>query len=1132
MVHALKRENAAGVSKEGLATMEYTKDRLALFVGQADEYFQSRFITGFTKRAFERGLDVCVFSMYKKYQDTPEREIGESAIFRLCNPKYFDGIVILKDTIQTSNAGKELEDRLHEVYDGPVLVIDAESEYYPSEFIDGYYSTRMITEHLIETHKVKDIAFLTGKRWHKHSKERQSGFIDEMKEHGYDVPDYRIIEGDFWYKSGENCGDFLSTDSHGLPEALICANDQMAIGVCKAFEQKGIRVPEDIIVVGLDSSMEGQMSPKSITSYLTPANEFGKYSVDWIMDTRDGEEPSNFAIPATLMAGESCGCADPRMPSYNLKRTEWDTEISKEGYDSINNTMFENLMLQTDIHDYISMVYSYAYQIEDASSFHLCLVKNIMNLTFNENVFDARNGYPETMIHAIRYVDKGTSNIAGVEDTFDTEKMLPDLFEKHDYPTSYFFTPLCYEDKNLGYAVLTFEDKPGTYNEKYRRWIGTVSRGFEILRRNLLIAELQDKLEKFRRGKFEKSAVDYDNLNDEEKKDYETVKEILDNNLLSYHFQPIVSAKTGEIYSYEALMRSTTERRVSPLAIIKYASMMGRLDDVESATFNNVLNILDGTDKYGSAKVFINSIPGVKINDSEGIEVRLSKKSGEIVVEMTEEGQFDEDQLLLMKEFYRKLNIEIAIDDYGTGYSNISNLISYMPNYVKIDRSLLSEIQNKSQKQHFVREIIEFCHDNDIKALAEGVETAEELRMVIHLGADLIQGYYTAKPAPEFIGKIDDAVIEEIMIYQQERQDGKFKKTYVAGKTNRISLLSLVKDECTDIVIGQGEMVYKDLTIIGTPSMKTDISIRIEPRYSGRITLENVYLSNIQDRPCISIGEQSDVVCIIEGENVLKGSGIKIPESSKFSLEGTGNLLINANFKDYYGIGNDLESRHGDIRIAHSGKLSINGRGIRGVLIGSGKGGNINIAGGSIDLKSNGDRCVAIGSYSGNDEVGIRNCGLEIEFSVNDGVAAGSMDGNGNVRIHKCYARCNINGNHLAILGSLNGKEADVNILDSFVELIVGCANSTCLGALNGKSNITVAIASLRIENAGEKALAIGGTEDTIATFNDVDTKIELHNSLGVETYAKDENITMVNGKCNILVNDVAIRRALTYKYN
>jgi len=1113
--------------------MDSSRSRIALFAGQSDEYYQSRFIEGFIKRSFENDMDVCVFSTYRKYQDTPEREMGDTNILKLADPKAFEGIVIMKDTIQNTEAMESLEKRIHGSFDGPVLVIDAKSEFYPSVFMDGYESVRMLTKHLIETHKVTDIGFLSGKKWHKHSKDRQKGFIDEMEEHGLSVPDHRIIEGDFWYKSGERCVDYLTTDSHKLPEAILCANDQMAIGVCKALENKGIRVPEDIIVVGSDSSMEGQTSPKSITSYLTPAEEYGRYALDWLLSEMKGNKPEEFNERSILIAGESCGCCDASMPSFSQKRKAWDTEISKEGYDSVNNTMFENLMLQNDLQDYISTVYSYAYQIEDAESFHLCLVNNIKYLLNESNAYSNNDGYPDKMYYAIRYNNSRISNIASFDDCFDSKKMLPDLYEKRDFPVSFFFTPVFFEDINFGYAVVCYSKHIGAYDEKYRRWIGTVSRGFEMLRRNMLIHELQERLDKFKSGKFENATGEYENLSDEEKKDYETVKEILDDNLLTYYFQPIVSAKDGNIYSYEALMRSNTERRISPLTIIKYAAMMGRLADVESATFNNILDILDIDKKTNKAKIFINSIPGVKISNRESIEERLSQRSDTIVVELTEEAQISDEQLNTLKEFYGKLNIEIAIDDYGTGYSNISNLLSYMPDYVKIDRSLLSDIQNKPQKQHFVREIIEFCHDNDIKALAEGVETVEELRTVIHLGTDLIQGYYTAKPAPGFIEKIDDNIVEEINIFQQEKSDGKAKRTYIAGKTNRISLLTLVKDECSDIVIGQGEMVYKDITIVGTPSMKTNISVRIESGYNGRLTLENAYFANVQDRPCISIGENSDVVCIIEGDNVLKGCGIRVPASSRFNLTGNGNLTIEAKNNQYYGIGNDINSEHGEIIIEPVGKLMINGRGNCGTLIGSGEGGKIFINGGSIELTANGDECVAVGSLNGSDEIKILNCRMETDISVSDGVGSGSLNNNANVRIYKSYVKYYINGNHISAIGTLLGSKANVNILDSLAEFNIRSSDSTCIGAMNGSSELSFSVATLRIENVGKTAFAFGGiTSDTVAEFNSVDTKVKIYNSIGKETNAKDENITMVNGKCVISVNDVEIKRNLIYRFD
>ncbi len=85
-----------------------------------------------------------------------------------------------------------------------------------------------------------------------------------------------------------------------------------------------------------------------------------------------------------------------------------------------------------------------------------------------------------------------------------------------------------------------------------------------------------------------------------------------------------------------------------------------------------------------------------------------------------------------------------------------------MPKYVKIDRMLISSIQDSPQKQHLVRGIADFAHQNNILALAEGVETKEELLECLNLGIDLLQGYYLGRPQREPVNSIDAKIINEI----------------------------------------------------------------------------------------------------------------------------------------------------------------------------------------------------------------------------------------------------------------------------------------------------------------------------------------------------------------------------------
>ncbi len=1116
--------------------MRKQRKRYAIIAGQADENYQHRFIEGFLRKAFADDADVCIFSMYLKYQDTAVREQADSNIFSLMEPSSFDGVVILKDSIQTANAADRIEKRLKETFDKPVLVVEVESKNFPFIITDGYKAMYDLVSHMIEEHGHTDIGYLSGKKWHKHSIQRLQAYRDALKDHGIKVNENRIIYGDFWYQSGELCAEQYISKQHSLPQSVVCANDQMAIGLCKALSDRGIKIPEDIAVVGYDTTYEGQTSPKSLTSTLIPADEIGEYAADFLKDKIEGRQTREYDLIPRPVYGESCGCVNHTIAEYSLRRDHWGTEISEEGYSSIFNKMEENLIMQGSLEEFIGTLYSYCYQIPGAKSFHLCL-SNWWKYTDQDSGLRLRNeGYPDKMTYAMKYSVDHKNNKLTLEDSFDTAQMLPDLNAKRDKPAVFIFTPVFFENECFGYAVVSYGNTPRSYDEDYRRWIGSVCRAFESLRRTLLIKNLQEQMKRYKISKFGGVSSAYEMMSEEEKLDHDLVGQILDNNLLTYHFQPIIDAKDGSIYAYEALMRSLTERKIAPLSIIKFATMQGRLEDVERATFINVLEIIDkNKSRLGEAKVFINSIPGVRLHDPDNntVEGYLKANSERVVVELTEEAELSDTELERLKDYLRQLGIHIAVDDYGTGYSNISNLLRYMPNYVKIDRSLLSGIQSDSHKQHFVREIISFCHDNDILALAEGVETPDELQTVIHLGVDLIQGFYTGRPSPLFIGQLDARLRNEIKTYRQEFLDGTTKKTYTAGKTNRVSLGALVRDRCTDIVVGQGTMTYKDISVIGAPSMQTGIHLRIEAGYSGRITLENAYFSNVKSRPCIELSENCDVTLVLLGSNTLKNSGICVPESSRLVIEGDGDLNIELDSPKYYGIGNDLSSACGELVFEQDGIISFDCHGMKGVCIGSGKGGSIKINRGQYQMNASGDMCVGIGCVYADANVELNSCNLRQELYVTQGVGIGSLDHSADVSLTRSSFRFDLNGNEIVGMGTLKGEHASISLLELSGEMSIRADSSTCMGALGGKSRIYSAFVSVNLHNAGKNALAFGGmSDDTDLVLNNADTRVDLHNLIGVDTNAKQDRIRIINGRINIAVNDKQVKRELVYDFN
>ena len=249
------------------------------------------------------------------------------------------------------------------------------------------------------------------------------------------------------------------------------------------------------------------------------------------------------------------------------------------------------------------------------------------------------------------------------------------------------------------------------------------------------------------------------------KDNYETLNALIEKNMFRYCFQPIVSAETGEVYAYEALMRTNQEIGLNPLEVLQAAENYGRLYEIEKATMFNVMEQYSKQqDKFGNARIFVNHIPGYELKDKDYRQLcdAYSDHMSNFVFEITEQNTLSDSELFTLKNMGGQKS-RIAVDDYGAGHSNIVNLLRYAPHIIKIDRFLISDIDKDLNKQMFVKSTIEFARMNQIKVLAEGVETSEELKTVIGFGVDYIQGFYTGRPEFEPISCIKSEIRKEIL---------------------------------------------------------------------------------------------------------------------------------------------------------------------------------------------------------------------------------------------------------------------------------------------------------------------------------------------------------------------------------
>ena len=252
-------------------------------------------------------------------------------------------------------------------------------------------------------------------------------------------------------------------------------------------------------------------------------------------------------------------------------------------------------------------------------------------------------------------------------------------------------------------------------------------------------------------------------------------RQLLSNAQVFYCFQPIFSARSGRVVAYEALMRSDLPTLRSPATIMKLAREQGALYEIERITFTKALETFDSLCRAGSvsedAMLFVNSIASTCLSqaDIDYIDSRWHELRRRMVIEITEEEAIDHEALEIKRSTPGASGM-FALDDYGSGYSNENTLLELAPRFIKVDIAIIRGIDTSPDKQQILQNVVAYAHPRSMKIVAEGVETAAELRTVIELGADALQGYFLARPAivPGAIAPEAAAIIGEL---QRRKKD-------------------------------------------------------------------------------------------------------------------------------------------------------------------------------------------------------------------------------------------------------------------------------------------------------------------------------------------------------------------------
>ena len=483
---------------------------IALLTSCPESRHGQRVIDGISAQCLKYNYDLAVFCAMSGLNSTMEEyTVGEKNIFNLPNYNMIDGVIL--DTAALLD-GKG-ETHLDKIYNDirkrcrkPVVTLDMPIQDLPMVKNENEDVLRSLVRHAVEVHGKRKLCFVSGAEDNFAGRYRMDIFLDEAEKHGIVPKNEHIIYSDFWYMGGSAVGKDIAEGKISMPEAVICGNDYLAIGLVYKLRKCGIRVPEDVIVLGYEATDEGAGNEVSISSAepndaLSAAN-----CVDWL---RKQIEPEKKLMPyeteCRFYAGMSCGC----QPDYSRSVQSIHDHIYFTCPNYADEEMFDHVDIGLLMESYISEAFTASdtpeecikninlktYLIFPIVNFFLCLKEDWLDASC-----DIQHGYPDRMkIVAANtkiselYFHSETESII-----FNTMIMIPRLYDNTDEkPSVYYFSPVHFGANTLGYTVLQrWMEDTHRLNLVYRNWIRFVNNALEMSRakRKMLALSLHDEM--------------------------------------------------------------------------------------------------------------------------------------------------------------------------------------------------------------------------------------------------------------------------------------------------------------------------------------------------------------------------------------------------------------------------------------------------------------------------------------------------------------------------------------------------------------------------------------------------------------------------------------------------------------
>lgn len=460
---------------------------IGVFVSQVNSEFQQGLSRGISIRAQELNYNIAFFTNFGGYGQH-EYDKGERRIADLPDYAELDGIILAPDTMAVKGLLERIRSHIDTKSKCPVVSIRRKIDEYYNVLIDDNKVLEDIIRHFIVDHGFTRLNFMAGPKGFPDSEKRLDSYKRILTEYNIPIEEERIYYGDFWKNEGKNAVDYWLSSPLSMPQAIICANDYMAISVATALDSRGISIPDVVALSGCDDIADAAEYSPSLTTASMPSVEMGMKAVEKIDRINNGlpEEKISY-VPTRTIIRESCGCDNSdekeriEHKKHYFKLVEaLQREIMRNAYMSADLTGLTRL---EEIND---SLFIYVYENIGFTNFYMCLYTDWQSIKED----DVREYNPdEEMI-----MESGTKNRQGYSKIrFSKKTLIPKQFID-DKPLIYYFALLHHQSLNFGYVAIAF-DNIQTYMTTFQAWLINVSNALENVRVHSELNRLVYKLE-------------------------------------------------------------------------------------------------------------------------------------------------------------------------------------------------------------------------------------------------------------------------------------------------------------------------------------------------------------------------------------------------------------------------------------------------------------------------------------------------------------------------------------------------------------------------------------------------------------------------------------------------------------